>query len=84
MRYHTVMNGKTRRIVLEWGGAHQLLDALGVGKQGASLPARLQQLMRQAVRLELRPVKPPKEKLIVFELDENPPPAGKLQKKKRN
>jgi hypothetical protein len=82
MRYHSSMNKKLRSIVLEWGAAHKLLDALGVGKHGASLPARLQQLMRQAIRLDLNPTTPP-EGVVQFELDVDPPPARKSKKKRR-
>ena len=82
MRYHSGMNKKLRHIVLEWGRAHELLDALGVGKHGSSLPARLQQMLRQAIRLELNPVKPP-NKVVAFELDEDTRPAGKSKKRRK-
>ena len=76
------MNLKVRRIVLEWGRAHQLLDALGVGKHGASLPIRLQQLLRQAIRLELNPIDPPC-KCVKFDLDEEEEEKSPAKPKKR-
>lgn len=64
MRYPSSVK-QIRRMLLEWGRTHELLDALGIGKHGQSLPIRVHQLLRQMFGL-VEP-EPPPDKPVTFE-----------------
>jgi hypothetical protein len=76
-----------RQIAREWGRTHALLDALGIGRHGAALPARLSQLLRQLVGgAKIKSIPPPKG-LVTFDKDETigkePAKASKRKKRRR-
>jgi hypothetical protein len=79
---------KPRRIALEWGLTHRLLDALGIGKHKAALHVRMHQLLRQLTGAIQSVPSPKPDKLVAFddEPTKRPPGMGLLprrSKKKR-
>lgn len=49
MTDHKVDEQWRRKMALEWGLAHRLLDALGIGRHGAALHVRIHQMLRQFI-----------------------------------
>lgn len=85
MRYRSSMKKKLHRIALEWGRSHILLDALGIGKHGASLPERVQQLLRQLVGgAKIKSVEPPPDYTpLDADAPQAPPSPAKRGKKRK-
>lgn len=71
-----------RKMALEWGLAHRLLDALGIGKHGAALHVRIHQMLRQFVGGTVTQAPEPESDTFVKFDDEPTKPAKKPTRKK--